>query len=106
MGIATLASTGQSQNLNFAVPVEALLSLKAKAGSAPFSERTAKSDLDIKLRSDPDYEALEASKAANDWVGSFKIAGRLVKKFPNSAAAYFLHAFCAAKLNGCDRSLM
>lgn len=109
IGVMTLSGPRNSQNLNFAVPVEALKALIGRAssgwssfGAKPEAPRTAASPKslgpDTKFFADPGYRGLQEKMNARDWVESLKIARQLTEKHQKSPMAHFQHAYCAAML--------
>jgi S1-C subfamily serine protease len=111
-----LRGADQPQNLNFAVPVEALKPLLPESGfqrsllrrQRPEAETSAPS---LKPRdasvfdetaaaplSDPAYLELRAKIERKEWVEAMKQAGTLLERYPNSAHVLFAHACCASAL--------
>lgn len=111
-----LRGADQPQNLNFAVPVEALKPLIPKSGFQwPFFRRhrpeTGTSGPTLKPPqandsggaaeaplADPAYLELRAKIEKKEWVDAMKLAGVLVEKYPKSAHVLFDHAYCASAL--------
>jgi S1-C subfamily serine protease len=115
LGVITLGSSGRVQNLNFAVPVEALLSLKTTAevvASLPESgpagkdsgSPSGKQGPNANFYADPLYQKLRSEMKAEDWISALKLAKQLVQKYPESDAAHFNHAYCAAELRLDDQA--
>ncbi len=109
IGILTRASSGHSQNLNFAVPVEALITLKAEADSAlggtdgvasnsGISSTKGKSDPNRSYANDPAYNSVKEQLSAREWVAVLKQTRTLRRIHDRSTEAQFDHAFAAHEL--------
>lgn len=111
IGVITMMMQGPDnpQNLNFAVPVEALrpLIMRASSGGAAVESiveaprpvgSTASSGPNSGFFADPASRQLQEQINSADWVKSLKIARELSERYPKSPLAHFQHAYCAAML--------
>lgn len=117
IGVMTMILQGADhpQNLNFAVPVEALKPLIPRKGFQWSFLRRQRSEAEppaneLKLPdkgverseeaplADPAYHELRAKIDKQEWVEAMKLAGALVEKYPKSALVHFSHAYCASAL--------
>ncbi|MCW1912995.1 trypsin-like peptidase domain-containing protein [Luteolibacter sp. GHJ8] len=117
IGVMTMILHGasQPQNLNFAVPVEALKPLIPKTGFQwPFfgRQRPKPGDSTAEMKvpdkgskpsevapmADPAYRELRAKIEKQEWVEAMKLAGALVEKYPKAAVIHFDYAYCASAL--------
>jgi S1-C subfamily serine protease/Tfp pilus assembly protein PilF len=110
-----LQGPDQPQNLNFAVPVEALKQLiptsgfqwsflrrqRSEPGASAMGlkeqEKTNES-APIAPMADPVYLELRAKIEKQEWVEAMKLAGALVEKYPKAAVMHFDYAYCASAL--------
>ncbi|RYG97481.1 MAG: tetratricopeptide repeat protein [Alphaproteobacteria bacterium] len=102
LGVMTLSLQQNAQNLNFAIPVEALKSLIDRAKEGPSTlggEYSApKIDFDTAIEDEPAYRRLRQQMSVGNWVESLKITGFLVEKFPKSPLIHFQNGYCAGML--------
>ena len=102
IGVAAAVLTGPtSQNLNFVIPVEAVLKLRkdSMAGIAPriFVKKEAappdeEKNPDSLYFADPSIDSLRRYTKADDGIEALKVARALVARHPNSPAAHGGHA--------------
>lgn len=99
IGVATLHRAG-GENLNFAVPVESVKSLRdgprfSQSYSTPAElespERRKKIATERACLSDPDFEPCEELIRKKDWRGALKLAKKLVEQYPGAESAHFEH---------------
>jgi S1-C subfamily serine protease len=109
LGIMKGMLTGNTQNLNFAVPVEALAALWKQADrilnggglhlpQAAYAPAPARNDFDAEFHADPDAVRLEASGESLDAIETMNLASRLGQKYPGSAAAQYEWGRAAVRL--------
>ena len=109
LGIMTLGSSGNLQNLNFAVPVEVLIRLRERATvlastgkedspPAPELPRTTKNDPEEALYADPDFKRLSDMQDTKDWIAALKLARQLSQKYPDAGAGHFACGYAAMRL--------
>ena len=94
-----------SQNLNFAVPVEAVTKLRQDSASGlaaavrhliPKKETPQfkpKNEPDLEYFADPDSKVLGRCLHAGDWIGMLKIAKPMAAKHPDAPSAHYYHGF-------------
>jgi S1-C subfamily serine protease len=110
LGVMASSIKGDSQNLNFAIPVEALAVLRRKADqlikrgnldlqSAPSTKSAEEPKADAEFYADPDAVALRDGKGSMDAVEEMKLASRLGQKYPTSATAQYIWGIAAAQLS-------
>lgn len=111
LGVMTMIfrGSGDSQNLNFGVPVEALRRLVAKPKSEWLVFRLPANTINGNASGggvtsekepllDPKVSELLEKMDADEWVGALKIASGLAEKYPTSAFVHFKRGYCASML--------
>lgn len=113
LGVMTLASIGDVNNINFAVPVEVISDLKNKsANPSLFSNdfENKKNDSkkfmehDRKIITDPIYSEFYRRISLNNWVEALMSAQDLAKKYPESPRAHNCVGYCANQLGLDDQA--
>jgi S1-C subfamily serine protease len=118
IGVMASSVNGNSQNLNFAIPVEALAALRQSADGlikkehiatqpapqpaprpAPGPSVSAETDADAEFYSDPDAVKLRDGDGSMTTVEEMKLASRLGQKYPKSASAQFIWGLAAERLS-------
>jgi tetratricopeptide (TPR) repeat protein len=105
----TLTLLRNSQSLNFAVPVEALIPLIDRARSSwsfvrprpqtPSEEAFAASTkLEEIIQDEPAFRRLRQQISVSNWVEAIKLARYLADKYPKSSLTHFQYGYCAAML--------
>lgn len=106
IGVAVSILPGvTSQNLNFAVPAEAVTKLRQDSASGlaaavrhliPKKETPQfkpKNEPDLEYFADPDSKVLGRCLHADDWIGMLKIAKPMAAKHPDAPSAHYYHGF-------------
>lgn len=106
IGVAVSILPGvTSQNLNFAVPGEAVTKLRQDSASGlaaavrhliPKKETPQfkpKNEPDLEYFADPDSKVLGRCLHADDWIGMLKIAKPMAAKHPDAPSAHYYHGF-------------